>query len=686
MIARVALPLPIDKAFDFLIPEGLVGDVVVGRRVRVSFHGTPRWGIVIEVLQESDHEGPLERALEVAASPAFSEDALAFCSTIADHYLAPLGLVINRTLPSRISRRDERVVLLAEDLGGTLAHLDVRARRAPRQAAVLRLLLAAPGPCSERDLRTALGGSVRRTLDRLAAQKVIRMVALPFSEGRRATPAREAWVNGLIDRLEQRRRGVLFARRRWDIYWHLAERVGGTGQSVLVLVPEILLARQLYTEFETRAEKPIALYHSGLSEGERGRIWEAVRADEVKLVVGTRSALFLPYQDLGLIVLDEEQDRAYKQDEMLPYYHARVAAGRRVKAGLLLFGSSAPSLEAFYATETGNLALLRPEGARGGQPRVDVVDMREEAAILTETLKSAIDRTLAAGERVLLGVNRRGYFQAIVCKGCGQPLRCSRCGTNLVYQAKGAQLVCRGCGEGYPQMRCFYCGSRALRFVGVGSQRVEDAVKEHFPKARVARLDADVVRQSALEAERWCLGEADILVATPLLAKGPPLPRLGLVGVIGVDALLASPNFRAAEWTYQYLTGLAGRLSDGHVVIQTHYPDHVAIQTAIRGDYERFYAHEIAGRREFSYPPFSHLAFAIVPDRALKRSGIGSTYFREAPRQFEVEILGPVPHPTRRGWSAVLIKGHEIDELRAACIAMRERIGKVEIDLDPIWV
>jgi len=415
-----------------------------------------------------------------------------------------------------------------------------------------------------------------------------------------------------------------------------------------------------------------------------------VHLSQACLIVGTRSALFLPLDDLGLLIVDEEQDRSYKQDEMIPHYHARTVAAARGEGAFLLFGSAAPSLETSHAAERGAITLIRPP-VSPKEREVKIVSMNKEKELFSAELLAAIARTLKQGKRVLLAVNRRGSFQAILCKQCGQPLRCPHCGGNLTYGVRSAQLVCRICGTAQSRMVCPHCGSRALRFVGVGSARVEGEMKERFPSARVVRIDMDTLRTREQEhvAERALRGEGEILVATPMVAKGPPLPRLGLVGAIGVDALLALPDFRAAERTYQYLTGLLGRLSPeqgslkGEAIVQTHYPDHVAILSALDGDYDRFYAAEISERKELFYPPFSHLARLTLPTRGRRGQKDGEERLLSLLHQFEVEILGPAPHPTRRACQVLLLKGRTRGAVREACAAAQQDFPRIEIDIDP---
>lgn len=685
-IARVLLPLPIDRAFDFLVPEELALEVSVGRRVRVRFRGGERWGIIAALAEESEHAGPLEEVVEVSSGPAFSEESLSFCSRIAEHYLAPPGLVVNRVLPRGVSGREERFFTLSGELGEVIAHLEALSRRAPRQAGLLRFLLAVPGPCSESKLREELG-PIRKVLGRLLQKGLVQQVNRPEHAVCEAPGARPPWVSGLVERLLAEERILLFSQKRWEAYLHLIKATLTASRDALLLAPEILLARQLHAHLQKHLGRAVELYHSGLSEGERGRIWEDVHQGRVHLVVGTRSALFLPFSAPGLVIVDEEQDRAYKQDEMLPYYNARCVALKRGEKGLVLLGSFAPSLEAFHAAQAGELDLIRPVQIEE-ERTVRVVDMEGERGVLSEVLIAAIDRTLAAGERVLLGVNRRGYFQAVLCKECDRPLRCPRCGVNLTYQAKRAQLLCRLCGKAYERMVCLHCGSRSLRFVGVGCERVEEEVRSLFPRARVIRIDMDALRGHGLDGsiEELLSEGGDILVATPMIAKGPPLPQLGLAGAIGVDRLLALPDFRAAERTYQYLTALAGRIVAGEVVIQTHYPDHYAVRAAARGDYDRFYARESVERRKLFYPPFSHLARLILTGRSDAQRRADGKRISVIVRPFEVDLLGPSPHLTRRGCAVLLVKGKDAEEVRAACIAVQQEIPRVEIDLDPVRI
>ena len=684
VIASVLLPLPIDKGFDFLVSDQLLPQVEVGRRVKVRFQGKERSGIIASLAAGSEHEGLLEPVLEVLAKPSFSAVALAFCSRIASDYLAPCGLLVNRLLPRRISDKQERSFTLAGEISELLPQLEPLSRRAPRQAAVLQQLLAASGPCSEENLREGRG-SIRATLQRLVEKGLIKEAVVCSGVKREEIAPPPPWAAKLVESLPRGGRTLLFAQERWDGYAHLIEAAIASGKSALLLAPEILLARQLHRYLQERIETGVALYHSALPEGERGRVWESARRGESRLIVGTRSALFLPLDNLGLLIVDEEQDRSYKQDEMLPHYHARTVAKTRADGAFLLFGSAAPSLETFFSAASGRLSLIRPEV----QPRkitVQIVETTKDKAVLSSELCAAVERTLDRGKQALIAVNRRGYFQAVLCRGCGRPLRCPVCTVNLTYEVRAAQLLCRVCGTAQPRMVCPECTSRALRFVGVGSARVEEEMRERFPTARIIRIDMDSLQTRAHRkaAEQALAGEGDILIATPMIAKGPVLSRLGLVGAIGVDALLALPDFRAAERTYQYLSGLLGRLpAGGEGLIETSYPDNIAVQAAVCGDYNRFYETEEAERKALFYPPFSHLARLAFTARTERERRDKGKRLITLLQGYEVEILGPAPHPTLHTCAFVLLKGGRRETVHTACSAAQQQFPQLKIDIDP---
>ena len=682
MIAHVLLPLPVDHGFDFNVPDALAAEIEVGRRVKVRFTGRERTGIVAAVTAESTHPGELEPVLAVYPAPVFSPSALNFVQEVARDYLAPPGLAVNRILPHRVAAQPrKRRFCLAIDLTTAVAALEGMTR-APRQAAVMRALLAAAAPLSTGQLRATLG-DVGRPLARLVELGLVKECGhdQPLSPVTCPLPpeyeAQAAWVDALP------RSGItlVYARRRYAGYARILREQLTPDGAALVLAPEILAAATLHQFLSQYVPDPIALYHSGLPDGVRGRVWEEVRAKKVQIVVGTRSALFLPFPRLELIIVDDEQDRSYKQDEMLPYYHARSVAEKRGTDGLVILGTAAPAVETFQRANQGDIALVR--GNDASAVNVRIVDMKGESAPLSASLVDALARTVAAGEKAIVMVPRRGYFQAVICKQCGRPLRCPHCGVNLVYDVNRAQLVCRVCGRAYPRFACPHCGSRALRFVGAGVERIEDEINRALPRARTVRVDGDLIaRHPDLDLER-AAADTDVIVGTPMIAKGEPLPGVRLAAVVGVDALLAVPDFRAAERAYQHLIGLAGRMEDGELIIQTNYPDHYALRSVATGNYKLLLENELAAREAFSYPPFARLARIFITARSPARRHADADRISTVLAEFAIDLLGPSPHPRRAATDFILIKAKDAAVLHTACKAVQKTGARVEIDIDP---
>ncbi len=681
MIAHVLLPLPIDHGFDFLVPPALEERIEVGVRVKVRFNERERAGIVISLAEETAHPGTLEPVLDVVPAPVFPPTGLEFALQTARDCLAPPGLTLNRILPTQVSKdKMETFFSLAVDLNAAILETERLNPRAPRQAAILRALLAAGTPIAKRELRAQLG-AIDRPLARLVKLGLVRETSpTPSAEEAIELPPEYKRLSGWVEELPVSGKILLFADRRAEGYLRLLiERLTGDGAG-LILAPEIIAARELHDYLSQHLKERIGLYHSGLAEGTRGRMWEEVRWGKLRIVVGTRSAVFLPFEELSLVVVDQEEDRSYKQDEMLPYYHARELAEGR--APLVILASAAPAVETFHRTMQGELSLIRPqEEDRAIAARH--IDMEKEKGILSEPLRRAIFRVLQAGKKALVTVPRRGYFQAVICKSCGSPLRCPDCGTNLVYEVERAQLICRVCGRAYPRFACPHCGSRALRFLGAGVERVWAELDQAFPEARVVRVDGRTVRKDPSLDIASTLSRADIVVGTPMIAKGQPLPALGLAAAVGIDAILATPDFRAAERAYQLLINLAGRLNEGELIVQTRFSDHYAIKSALIGDYEGFLQRELETREAFSYPPFAHLARLLLTSRGPAKRRSEAERIEDALKGFAIDILGPSPHPTRRGADLILIKAKDPQLLREACRTAKEAAPGVEIDINP---
>jgi primosomal protein N' (replication factor Y) len=526
-----------------------------------------------------------------------------------------------------------------------------------------------------------------------------------------------------------------------EVYLHAIAACLARGRGALVMVPEIALTPQLVSRFRARFGDDLAVIHSALAEADRHAMWTRLRRGEVRVAIGARSALFAPVPDLGLVIVDEEHDASFKQEEGVRY-HARDMAllrAHRLRAAAVL-GSATPSLESVELVRRGKLGeLTLPDRAvaEATLPAVTLVDLRRNGPgpsqhrLLSLPLHRAVEETLAAGEQAILFLNRRGFAPSVVCHACGAVETCRACSVALTYHrgtaAGGAERARRGRGDqgglpperGRAGMRCHYCdfhgplpavcsacGAGPLELEGLGTERLEEAVAAAFPTARVARLDRDVAGGARSEAiiERVRAREVDILVGTQMVTKGHDLPGVTLVGVLNADAALSLPDFRASERGFQLLVQVAGRAGrrerPGRVLVQTRTPEHPAIQFAARHDVRGFWEHELADRREVSYPPFSRLALLRIDalDEHLAREAANklAALARTSPEALarRVEVLGPSAAPIARLRGRfrfrVMLRARERGPLRAALGAVREGIERIDrrvravVDVDPV--
>jgi primosomal protein N' (replication factor Y) len=505
-----------------------------------------------------------------------------------------------------------------------------------------------------------------------------------------------------------------------EIYLRLASRVCASGRKVLMLVPEIALTPSIAALFRGTFGARVAIQHSALSDGERHDQWQRIRRGDVDLVIGTRSAVFAPLDRLGLVIVDEEHDSSYKQEET-PRYHGRDVAIVRAsrEQALVVLGSATPSMETYQHAASGKYASAVLERRVLDRPMaaVRVVNMRDEYAaegpdvVLSRALAAAVENRLALAEQVLVLLNRRGYATAVFCRQCGDAFDCPNCSISLTVhrrstRAAGWQARCHYCNYSIRvPTQCRKCAAPYLEQSGFGTEKVEQQLQEKFPEARIGRVDRDSVRRKgALTSllSRFASGELDILVGTQMIAKGHDFPRVTLVGVVSADVGLGLADFRAGERTFQLLTQVAGRAGrgerPGEAIVQTLYPEHYSIQLACRQDYPAFFEKEIAFRRGMRYPPLVALVNAVVRGRTFEEAMriaadlVGRLEPLATGSGFT--ILGPAPAPLQRlrGEHRVqfFLKGSRRVEMRTALkqvlAAMPEVRRRVTVDVDPISV
>ena len=501
------------------------------------------------------------------------------------------------------------------------------------------------------------------------------------------------------------------------VYLAAMRAVLEAGRSAILLVPEIGLTPAVAADLHQIFGDEVAILHSALSDRERAEQWHRIKRGDARMVVGTRSAVFAPVADLALIIVDEEHDSSYKQEET-PRYHARDIAVMRAKMAnaIVVLGSATPSLESYFNARKNKYALVElPDRVEQRPlPEVEIIDMRQEfqetgqEQVISRKLAAEIKERLDRKEQVMVLLNRRGYSPVVLCRTCGKKLECQNCAIALTHHKREHKMVCHYCGFTAPVPKaCVHCGSEYVYFLGTGSEKLEELLHGMLPQARIARLDRDTVRnpqdfERALNALNE--GELDILVGTQMIAKGHDIHGVTLVGVVGADVALGLPDFRAAERTFQLLTQVAGRAgrgqSPGKVVLQTYFQDHYAVQYAARHDFIGFYEKELQFRSWMHYPPYSALANVLVRsdqlDDALQWSGTLGKWF-DSTRHEGVRVLGPAPAPIMRlkrdyRYHFVL-KSPSREKLNTTLRAMlahaaQKKIPRTQVivDVDALWL
>ncbi|HEY8814730.1 MAG TPA: primosomal protein N' [Candidatus Dormibacteraeota bacterium] len=640
------------ETYSYQVPDGM--DVVPGHRVTVPFGRRTSFGFVVSVSTE-DPGVETKPIASAGNDPLLLPYQVALARLVADHYWVPLIECLRAMLPPRVRKAGS---------GGSGP--STRQRRHSR----LLELAGAAGP------------------EAVAAQLTgEQAAALEIIEGNPMT-----LLHGVI------------ASGKTEVYLAAAEQALSQGLRVLLLVPDISLTPQLVERVRARLKAPIAILHSQLTELERAQQWWRTRRGEAQVVLGSRSAVFAPIPRLGLICLDEEGTASYKQDRTPRYETGWVARRLATLAGArLIAGSATPSVVTYHNATRGELALAELRSrVRGRDAEVELVDMRDEAAAgnrqpLSRRLVEVVERTLENEEQVILYLNRRGMSTFVLCRDCGKSVQCLGCSVALVQHAEIDGLVCHYCGYArqMPSV-CDHCGSRNIRGMGMGTQRLEGIVKKLWPRARVLRLDSDAARGPDAYFDIWetfSERRADILVGTQLVTRGLDLPAVTCVGVVDADLPLHFPDYRSAENTFSLVVQVAGRAGrDGRasrVVVQTSNPEHYSLRCAATGDYEGFYAAELPSRKAFMFPPFAQLAVLTRTDADDARAAASA---RDAAEELAsgllreeiegVRVMGPAPafiHRLRGEYRwQVTLKGDGLE--RARHLAPRGKGWSYDVD------
>ena len=730
----VALNRPVHYAFTYGVPEELVDQVRPGVRVAVPFGRRREVGVCVATSDTTELAPGKVRAIAdvLDPEPVVDEPLLELTRWMAGYYACSWGEALAAVLPAALKRErgTRKVVLTRPATGIGRSELSELEERWPKQHRLLRTLLDASGPLEKADLlrRTNLSDSPLQTLVRKGWIVTERVDAEPDELLSAETTARvkpEVLTEGqslAVATIE----GHLAAREgatvllwgvtgsgKTEVYLRVIETALAQGRGAIVLVPEIALTPQTVGWFRSRFGE-VAVLHSRMTDAQRLEMWRRVKRGECRVVVGARSAIFAPVEDLGVIVVDEEHEPSFKQGSA-PRYHGRdLAVVRASKAGAVcVLGSATPSLESWRNAQRGRYELVqlarRVHG--GAPPPVHVVDMRTEIAetkstgLFSRRLTKELTETLARKEQAILFLNRRGWSPVLWCKACGETAKCHQCDVPLTFHRRLERLVCHSCCEEQRVPKaCPTCTAPGLRFLGMGSEKIEQSLAAIFPEARVARMDSDtMLRREDYEETLAAFGRGDIdlLVGTQMIAKGLDFPKVTLVGIVSADSTLHLPDFRASERTFQLVSQVSGRAGRGdlagRIIVQTIVPDHPAIVQAARHDYETFASAELTLRKELSYPPFGKLIRVVFEDEDPARVKETAGHCAAVLESLSLEgavVLGPTEAPLAlvRGKTRhhLLIKASEGAECLGRVRAFLVEFGaaqsrpRVTVDVDPV--
>lgn len=732
---QVAVDRPMRCEYTYGLTHEQAGQVEAGMRVAVPFAGRRAVAVVVGTSETTDVSAKkLKAVTEVLdPEPIVDADLLELTRWMATYYACSWGEALAAVLPAALKReRGRRTVAVASPTESAdetaLAELE---EKYPKQHRMLRLLLQASGPIERAELlrKTNLSLSPLDTLIRKGLVQVDHVEPEPDQllsgtggqdreRPENLTDEQEHAVERMSEPLRAGEYSTFLLRGvtgsgKTEVYLRVIENALECGKGAIVLVPEIALTPQTVGWFRSRFGE-VAVLHSRMTDAQRLDMWRRVRRGDARVVVGARSAIFAPVADLGVVVVDEEHEPSFKQGNV-PRYHARDVAVVRARNAnaVCILGSATPSLESWInvgRSRYERVDLLRR--VHGGDlPPIQIVDMRKELAevkrptLFSRTLNGAIRETLDRGEQAILFLNRRGYSPVLWCQACSTTLTCESCAVPMNFHKRNGRLVCHTCcAERLPPKECPSCTAPSLRYLGMGSERVEEVLRELHPSARVGRMDSDtMVRREDYETtlDAFGRGELDVLVGTQMIAKGLDFPRVTLVGVVSADSTLHLPDFRASERTFQLLSQVAGRAGrgdlPGRIMVQTFSVDHPSVVQAARHDYETFVGIETEARSELGYPPFGRLVRVVLEDEDEARArGAGEALAEALFEKFAstgVVVLGPAPAPLAKVRDRfrfhLLLKageGTSLAEPRAMLVAAaaRGQRPRITIDVDPV--
>jgi primosomal protein N' (replication factor Y) len=737
--AEVAVPLHVFQTFTYRLTPEQTGQAEVGARLVVPLGRSVVTGYIVGLLDEPATdliESDIKDAKELLdETPVCGPEILQLARWVADYYGCPIGEVIKAALPPGMSpkrktatavqpklRRFVRILQPSDSEKLTDAQRRVLATLTTIGPMLLQSLIkdanvsaSTVSSLEKKSLVETYVEAIRR--DPLAENLGVSDVEHNLTAGQEAVLAQIEEQMNAGDYSAFLLHGVTGSGKT-EVYMRAMNKALSLGRSAMMLVPEIALTPVFSRQLRARFGDQVAIFHSSLQKGERFDEWTRVRNGQARVVIGTRSAVFAPVKNLGLIVVDEEHESSYRQQES-PYYNARdVAIVRAQKeSATVVLGSATPSLESFHNARKGKYQFVRLPERIGARPMAEakIIDMRTvfvrhgKPRVFSDELLEAIRETHERGEQSIILLNRRGYSSFILCRSCGETVQCPNCDVTLTYHRSERVIVCHYCNHRGPVPRvCPSCSKKYIYYVGEGTEQLEEMLKLLFPALRVARIDRDTTaRRKVFEQSLadFSAGRIDTLVGTQMLAKGHDFPNVTLVGVVSVDAGLALPDFRSAERTFQLITQVAGRAGrgdrPGRVLIQTYHPYHYSLRHACAQDYETFFEEELRYRQNHSYPPFVALATLLIHGPDLSRVRSDSLELRKqldlVNQDRKCRILGPAPAPLSRLKGEhrfqMLIKSRSRKHLREVADAALKAVAdggvnlrSINLEIDPVSI
>jgi primosomal protein N' (replication factor Y) len=683
----------VDRIFTYEVPDELKGKVRLGQRVKIPFGKGDKLidGFIMELKEELKEKIKYIKPIRTICDeiPLFEEEGIALIEQMKRRYLATyidcIRLLIPTGLIKGMTNKTESVLYVKEMPKGKFDK--------PPYIEIYNAVKAEIGVYTRNSLSNKFNFSLS-SINTMLKHNILTLEEVVIDRldsrdyGSYLTKTLNAEQSKAVETILYSDKGKYLIHGvtgsgKTEIYLHLVEKMLRDGKDSIVLVPEISLTPQMIERFKGRFGNDISVYHSKMSDGERFDEWMRIKNKRTKIAIGARSALFLPFDNLGIIIIDEEHENSYKS-ESNPKYDAREMAEYIAlqKGSKLVLGTATPSMDTYYRAKAGELDLIeiknRVDNAR--LPNMILVDMREELAnnnrsIFSSKLHSAIDKALSRGEQIILFLNRRGFSTFVSCRKCGFVYKCRQCDITLTYHKEDNLMHCHYCG--YRQQvhnKCPECSSKYLKYFGIGTERVEEEVKRYFPSAKTLRMDMDTTRKKNSYIniyESFKKGEAQILIGTQMIAKGLDFPNVTLVGVLAADLTLNLPDYKSAERTFQLLTQVAGRAGrsnkQGEVIIQTYTPEHYSIQYSLTNDYFSFYNREIGIRNNMNYPPFTELININLncskePLLVATIKNLGTAINSFLKGKNNIDVLGPCPCAISKikdmhRWQ-IILKGH----------------------------